>query len=155
MIEIQHIEDIVNSYLECTNCFLAEVKVTPDNAVTVEIDSDDVVSIDDCAALSRHIESQLNRDSEDFSLEVGSAGIGSPLRCVRQYRKNIGNEIEAQTRDGRKLSGVLKSADENSFVLSVEKRVKPEGAKRKVKVEENLTFSYEEIKKAKYLIRFK
>jgi ribosome maturation factor RimP len=155
MIDKKLIEDIVNGYLERTNYFLVEVKVSPENAITVEVDSDDTVAIDDCAAISRHIESQLDRDREDFELEVGSTGISSPFRTVRQYRKNIGKEIEVLTRAGKKLTGILKSADDNGFVLTVEKQIKPEGAKRKVKIEEDLTFHYEEIKKANYLIRFK
>jgi len=155
MIDKKLIEDIVNGYLERTNYFLVEVKVSPENAITVEVDSDDTVAIDDCVAISRHIESQLDRDREDFELEVGSTGISSPFRSVRQYRKNIGKEIEVLTRAGKKLTGILKSADDNGFVLTVEKQIKPEGAKRKVKIEEDLTFHYEEIKKANYLIRFK
>ncbi|MDR1562840.1 MAG: ribosome assembly cofactor RimP [Dysgonamonadaceae bacterium] len=155
MIDKQNIECIVNHYLERTNHFLVEVKVTPDNVITVEIDSDNPVAIDDCVALSRHIESQMNRETEDFSLEVGSAGIGSPLRNVRQYHKNIGNELEVLTINGKKLTGILKSVNEKEFVLTIEKLEKQDNIKRKVRIKEDLTFGYEEIKKANYLIRFK
>jgi len=155
MIEKRVIEELVNGYLERTNYFLVEVKVSPENDITVEIDSDDAASIDDCATLSRFIESKLDRNSEDYSLEVGSAGIASPLRCLRQYRKYIDKEVEILTRDGRKLTGLLKSADDDQITITVEKTIKPEGAKRKIKTQEDLTLNYNEIKKANYLIRFK
>ena len=121
----------------------------------MEIDNDEAVSIDDCVELSRYIEEHLDRDAEDFELEVGSAGITSPFKVLRQYEKNVGNEVEVLTRNGVKLTGVLKSADEDSFVVTVTKQVKPEGAKRKITVEEDQTYTYNEIKYTKYLIRFK
>ena len=121
----------------------------------MEIDNDDAVSIDDCVELSRYIEEHLDRDAEDFELEVGSAGITSPFKVLRQYKKNIGNEVEVLTKNGVKLSGLLKSANEEGFVVTVTKQVKPEGAKRKVTIEEDLPYTYNEIKYTKYLIRFK
>lgn len=92
---------------------------------------------------------------EDFELEVGSAGITSPFKVLRQYVKNIGNEVEMLLKSGTKLTGVLKSADENGVVVTVEKQVKPEGAKRKVTVREDQSYTFDEIKYTKYLIRFK
>ena len=97
----------------------------------------------------------LDRDVEDYELEVGSAGITSPFKVLRQYVKNIGNEVEMLLKNGSKLTGVLKSADENGVVVSVEKKVKPEGAKRKVTVVEDESYTFDEIKYTKYLIRFK
>ena len=92
---------------------------------------------------------------EDYELEVGSAGITSPFKVLRQYIKNIGNEVEMLLKSGVKLTGVLKAADEQGLVVTVEKQVKPEGAKRKMTVDEDLSYTYEEIKYTKYLIRFK
>ena len=74
---------------------------------------------------------------------------------MRQYQKNIGNEVEVLTKKGHKLSGVLKSASDDEFAIAISKKVKPEGAKRKKEVSEVLQFRYEEIKYTKYLIRFK
>jgi ribosome maturation factor RimP len=101
------------------------------------------------------LEEHLDRDVEDYELEVGSAGITSPFKVLRQYVKNIGNEVEMLLKNGSKLTGVLKSADENGVVVSVEKKVKPEGAKRKVTVVEDESYTFDEIKYTKYLIRFK
>ena len=146
---------MVDNYLQDTEMFLVDVLIRPGNIIVVEVDSDEGVSIDDCIALSRNIESKLDRDVEDFELEVGSAGVTSPFKMPRQYQKNIGNEVELLTKSGQKLSGILKSSDDNGFVVTVTKMVKPEGAKKKMAIEEGLTFAYDDVKYTKYLIRFK
>lgn len=155
MISKELIQEIVEKEIEGTSMFLVEVAIRPGNKIMVEIDKDTGVSIEECMALSRGIESHFDRDVEDFELEVGSAGLTSPLRLPRQYQKNEGNEVEVLTKDGRKLYGVLQSSDNNGFVLLISKQEKPEGAKRKITVEEELQFSYDEVKHTKYLIRFK
>jgi len=155
MIEKDLIKDITEKFIEDTNMFLVDVSVRPGNIIVIEIDSDQGVGIDDCIALSRAVESELDRDVEDFELEVGSAGITSPFKIPRQYQKNIGNEVEVLTKNGQKLSGILKSSDESGFVVVITKMVKPEGAKKKVAVEEELPFAYDDVKYTKYLIRFK
>lgn len=155
MIEQNIIKDIVEQYIQGTPMFVVDVAVRPGNVIVVEIDSDDPIGIDDCIALSKYIESKLDRDEEDFELEVGSSGLSSPFKIPRQYVKNIGNEVEVLTKKGQKLSGILKSAAEKGFVITVKKKVKPEGSKKKVEMEEDFPFGYEEIKYTKYLIRFK
>jgi ribosome maturation factor RimP len=155
MIEKEFISNIVEQHLDGTTTFLVDVTVRPGNIIVVEIDSDEGVCIDDCIALSRDIESHLDRETEDFELEVGSSGITSPFKIPRQYRKNVGNEVEALTKSGQKLSGILKSCDDNGFVVTVTKMVKPEGAKKKIAVEEDFSFEYNNVKYTKYLIRFK
>ena len=144
----------INSGLEGTDMFLVDATVGSDNRIVVEIDSDSSVDIDSCAALSRKVEEVFDRDVEDYELEIGSAGLTSPLRVPRQYLKNIGNQVEVLTRDGRKLKGNLESAYDGGFTITVQKKVKPEGAKRPVMVDEPLTFGYDEIKYTKYLIEF-
>ena len=72
----------------------------------------------------------MNREDEDYELEVGSAGIGQPFKVLQQYINHIGKEVEVLAKDGRKLSGVLKEADEQHFVVTIQKKVKEEGAKR-------------------------
>lgn len=155
MIDKALITDIVEDYLISSDIFLVDIAIRPSNIIIVEIDSVEGVSIDNCIALSKHIESKLDREEDDFELEVGSAGITSPFKIPRQYQKNIGNEVEVLSKDGRKLSGILKSNDSEGFVLTLTKMVKPDGAKKKIAVEEDLSFKYDEIKYTKYLIRFK
>ena len=155
MIEKKVVSQLIEEKLASSSNYLVDVVIKPGNLIVADIDNDEAVCIDDCAELSRHLEEHLDRDVEDYELEVGSAGITSPFKVLRQYVKNIGNEVEMLLKNGSKLTGVLKSADENGVVVSVEKKVKPEGAKRKVTVIEDESYTFDEIKYTKYLIRFK
>lgn len=155
MIDKEALAEVVKANLG-DNLFLVSVEVGADNRIVVEIDSyEGSVNIDDCVAINRAVEAALDRDKEDYELEVGSAGLTSPLKVTAQYVKNIGNDVEVLTADGRKLKGVLKAADDEKFTIVVTKKVKPEGAKRPVMVDEDVTFDYNEIKYTKYLIQFK
>ncbi|MDD2436746.1 MAG: ribosome assembly cofactor RimP [Massilibacteroides sp.] len=155
MIDKNEIIRLAEEQLASTSNYLVDVQVNPGNLIVVEIDNDEAVGIDDCVALSRHIENGLNREVEDFELEVGSAGITLPLKVLRQYKKYVGKEVELLLTKGVKVIGKLKFADEIGVVVVVEKKVKPEGAKRKVLVEEEQAYAFEEIKYTKYLLRFK
>ncbi|WP_102407809.1 ribosome assembly cofactor RimP [Parabacteroides bouchesdurhonensis] len=155
MIEKNVVIRLVEEKLATSDNFLVDVVIKPGNLIIVEIDNDEAVCIDDCAELSRYLEEHLDRDVEDYELEVGSAGITSPFKVLRQYTKNVGNEVEMLLKNGTKQTGVLKSADENGVVITVEKQIKPEGAKRKVTVPEDQPYTFDEIKYTKYLIRFK
>ena len=155
MIEKSKITQLAEDYLASSSNYLVDVVIKPGNLIIVEIDNDDAVCIEDCVALSRYLEDNLDREAEDFELEVGSAGVTSPFKVLRQYLKNVGNEVEVLLKNGIKLSGLLKSADDKGIVLSLEKQVKPEGAKRKVTVQEDVIYTFDEIKNTKYLIRFK
>ena len=155
MIDRNIVSGIVNEWLEDKEYFLVDVSVSPDDKIVVEIDHAEGVWIDDCVELSRFIESKLDREEEDYELEVGSAGIGQPFKVLKQYLIHIGKEVEVLTRDGKKLEGVLKDANEENITLTVLKKVKPEGAKRPKLVEEDMTYTYNDIKYTKYLISFK
>ena len=155
MIEKAVVTQLVEEHLQASNPYLVDVTIKPGNYIVVEIDSDDSVSIDDCVALSQYSEAHLDRDVEDYELEVGSAGITSPFKVLRQYQKNIGNEVEMLLKSGAKKVGVLTAVDLSGATISVEKKVKPEGAKRPVMVTEEEKYPFEEIKYTKYLIRFK
>ena len=155
MISKDSIYQAVEQFIVDTDYFLVDIKVTPDNRVMVEIDSFEGVKIDFCAELNRHIESQIDREIEDYDLEVGSAGLTEPFKVQKQYEKNLGNEVETLTKEGKKFNGILKEVDATGFVLEIEKSEKPEGAKRKILISEDLTFTYDDIKTTKYIIRFK
>lgn len=155
MIDKNVVTRIVEEWLEGKDYFLVDVTVTPDDKIVVEIDHAEGVWIDDCVDLSRYIESKLNREVEDYELEVGSAGIGQLFKVLQQYIIHIGKEVEVQDKDGKKWTGVLVDANESNFTITVQTKVKPEGAKRPKLVEQNVTFTYDEIKYTKYLISFK
>ena len=97
--------------------FIVDVSVGPGNAISVIIDSDEGLSIDKCIEMSRHIEHQFDREVEDFSLEVSSPGLTQPFKVLRQYLKNLEKEVEIVTAKGDKITGILKSAGEESFVI--------------------------------------
>ena len=105
--------------------------------------------------MSRFIEAHLNRDEEDFELEVGSAGLGQPFKVAQQYVNFIGKEVEVLGADGKKVQGVLKSVDGNDFVVGVQEKVHVEGKKRPVMQEVEHTYRMDEVKYTKYLINFK
>ena len=155
MIKKELVCQIVDEWLEGKDYFLVEVVVTPDGKIVVVIDHKDGVWIEDCVELSRYIVSKLNREEEDFELEVGSAGIGQPFKVIQQYYNHLGEEVEVLTKEGKKFAGVLKAVEENRFTISIEKKVKQEGAKRPKLLEEDESFTYDGIKYTKYLISFK
>ncbi|MCZ8372771.1 ribosome assembly cofactor RimP [Phocaeicola acetigenes] len=155
MIDKNVVTRIVNEWLEGKDYFLVDITVSPDDKIVVEIDHAEGVWIDDCVELSRYIESKLNREEEDYELEVGSAGIGQPFKVLKQYLIHIGTDVEVLAKDGKKYVGVLSDANEENFTITVETKIKPEGAKRPKLVEQDITFTYEEIKYTKYLISFK
>ena len=155
MIDKNVVTRIVEEWLEGKDYFLVDFTVTPDDKIVVEIDHAEGVWIDDCVDLSRYIESKLNREVEDYELEVGSAGIGQPFKVLQQYIIHIGKDVEVLDKDGKKWTGVLAEANEANFTITVQTKVKPEGAKRPKLVEQNVTFTYDEIKYTKYLISFK
>ncbi|MDR1516680.1 MAG: ribosome assembly cofactor RimP [Dysgonamonadaceae bacterium] len=148
---IRHAEE----FLDGSPDYLVDVLINPGNVITVEIDNDSGVNIDDCIKLSRHLETKLDRDTEDFELTVTSVGLTSPFKTLRQYKKYAGKEVELLTKKGQKLSGTLKTADENGCTITVTKKVRLEGAKRKTEVQEDFSFAYDELKYTKYLIGFK
>ncbi len=155
MIEKDVLITLAEEYLKDTPNYLVDLTVGAGNSLTVEIDNDEGVDIDDCVALSRHLESKLDRNSEDFELTVTSTGLTSPFKTRRQYRKYAGKEVEVLTRAGIKTAGILRSSDGEGFTLTVTRKVKQEGAKRKTMVEEDLHLAYDDVKYTKYLIRFK
>ena len=155
MLDKSIVSQIVESYLQESEHYLVDLKVNQDNRIQVEIDSFNGVSLDDCVALNRFLESKLDREVEDFELEVSSAGLSSPFKVLKQYEKNIGKEVEVLTTEGKKLAGILSSVSTDAVVLTVEKAIKEEGAKRKKTIQEEITLSFKNIKTTKLIIRFK
>lgn len=154
MIDKQNVSSLVERWLEGKDYFLTDLTVSEDDRIVVEIDHKDGVWIDDCVDLSRYIESNLDRDVEDYELEVGSAGIGKPFKVLQQYVNNVGNEVEVLLRDGTKLKGVLKDAGEAGFTVTAKKKVRPEGAKRPQLVDEDVSLAYGDAKEVKAVITF-
>ena len=155
MIEVGVVKALVEEWLSGKDYFLTDLTISPDDRIVVEIDHKDGVWIEDCVELSRFIESGLDREREDFELEVGSAGIGQPFKVLRQYRIHQGDRVEVLKADGKKLVGVLGEADEQGFTLTVTEKVKLEGKKRPELVDRDYRLAFNEVKHTKYLIDFK
>lgn len=154
MIDKTALTAFIEGRLENTDLYLVDVEVTPANEIRVEIDSDASVDIDRCVELTREIEQEFDRDVEDYELEVGSAGLTSPFKVLRQYEKNIGNEVEVLAADGRKYRGLLREAAPETFTVVCEEKRKPEGAKRPVVEKVERIFAYGDVKYTKYLLQF-
>ena len=155
MIDKQRVIELTQEWLADKEYFMVDVTISKDDKITVEIDHADGVWIEDCADLSRHIESGLSRETEDYELEVGSAGLGQPFKVLQQYIIHIGKEVEVLSKAGKKFKGTLLRADEQEFVIAVSKKEKVEGNKRPRIVEEETTFGYGDVKYTKYIINFK
>ena len=155
MIDKNVVKNLVDEWLTGKDYFLTDLTVSADDRIVVEIDHKEGVWIKDCVELSRFIEDHLNRDEEDFELEVGSAGIGQPFKVHRQYEIHQGDRVEVLTKEGRKLTGVLKEVTPETFTLTIEEKMKEEGAKRPKLVERDLTFGFGDVTSTKYLIDFK
>lgn len=150
----QTLKEFVEKNIADTDCFVTEVKISPNGDILVEIDSDTRVDIDYVADLSRKIEEEFAPAIDDFNLEVGSAGLTSPLRMPRQFAKNIGNDVEVLGCDGKKYHGTLTAADDNGFTIETEEKVRHEGAKKPVKEIVSRTFGYADAKSVVYDLKF-
>ena len=155
MIDCRKIVEVAECHLEGTDMFVVGCTCSPANEVELLIDSDTSVDIDACVGLSRAVESAFDRDEEDFSLTVASAGIGSELKCLRQYRKLVGQSVEVLLKNGIKILAVLDGADDEGVDISYDERQTVEGRKRKQIVRVTRRYAYDEIKYTREWLDFK
>jgi ribosome maturation factor RimP len=149
------VEDLLSLALdEYSNIFLVELKISADKTISVTLDGDEEVNVKDCINISKAIEGELDREEEDFSLEVASAGVGSPLKFPRQYLKNIGRKLEVVSKDGLKYEGALTDVVEGHIKLEWKQREPKPFGKGKVTVTKNKTLSFDEISQTKVIIKF-
>lgn len=154
MIDKSIVKTLVDEWLEGKEYFLTDLTISADDRIVVEIDHKDGVWIEDCVALSRHIEDGLNRDEEDFELEVGSAGIGQPFKVRRQYEIHVGDPVEVLTTAGRKLRGTLKELGDDTLTLTCQEKVKREGEKRPKLEDVDHVMPMTEVKECRYHLDF-
>lgn len=153
--DIDKIKEIAGRALEGSDMFVVDCTCTPSNEITLTIDSDTHVTIDACAALSQAIEAELDRDEEDFSLTVTSAGIGEELRSLRQYRKLVGSPVEVLLCSGVKILAVMDAVDDEGVTLSYDEKVAVEGKKRKELRHVVRRFAFDEIKYTREYLDYK
>ena len=149
------IEELLSGFLaERPDLFLIDLKISAGDDITVILDGDNGVSLQDCLDASRAIEFNMDREDHDFSLQVMSAGLSEPLSSERQFRKNIGRDLDILMNDSTKIEGELAKVDDEKITLILRYRKPKEVGRGKVDVEEEKEIPYSEIKKALVAIKF-
>ncbi|NCP44865.1 MAG: ribosome assembly cofactor RimP [Flavobacteriales bacterium] len=145
--------DLITPTLEEKKYFVVTLEVRPGNNILIEIDSADGVKISDCVSVSKAIENNLDRENEDFELQVSSPGLDKPFKVIQQYEKNIGKDVQIQTLENKIEKGKLLSVNNINITVEIERKVK-EGKKKKTIIE-NKVFNFNQIKETKIIISFK
>jgi len=155
MVNIEEVKKLVVDEIEDTDVVLVDIQISATNNISILLDSFEGVTITKCIEISRLVEGSLDREKEDFALEVSSYGIVHPFILPLHYLKNVNKKIEVYCKDGRNLRGILKSVDlsddkKNIKLIEIlnKKKVKLEGKKKKVEVEEITRLEGSEIQKA-------
>ncbi len=146
-------ELLKEAFEENDSLFLISLKIEDQNHILIVIDGDKGVSVNDCIAVSRKIEHNIDREEIDFSLEVTSAGVSEPLKLPRQYKKNIGRNLEVRT-NSNKFEGNLVAVNEDGIVLSWQAREPKPVGKGKITVNKETNIAFQEIEEAKVVITF-
>lgn len=150
MIEKSNIEKLINEFIKGTGLFLVAVKVSSSNKITVLADTLKGITIDECASLHRHIMNSLDRDADDFELQVSSPGLDMPFGVIEQYYKNQGKKVEVVDNEGAKLTGVLKNVTSGGFELETEVKVK--GKTKEIKEQ---SFNFDQVKSTRVILTIK
>jgi ribosome maturation factor RimP len=149
------IRKFIEEGIEGTDVFIVELTVSEQNHIHVVADADSGLSIDKCVAVSRSIEGRLDREVEDFELQVTSPGLSNPLKVIRQYKKNVGRGLKVRTVEEESLEGTLVEATDEGIVLEHSFKQRIEGRKKKEIITERIPLAYDRIKEAKVMISFK
>ncbi len=154
--KISEIIDAVEAAVVARGCFIVETNVSKDNDVEIVLESEkaDVV-MDDCVGISRVFEESFDREKEDYSLTVTSAGLDRPFKVLKQYQKAVGTEVEVALKGGRKFVAELVAADGDTVTMKYAQRESVDGKKKKELVEHVDTFGYDEINSVRPHVDFK
>ncbi len=154
MIDKELVRKLVSEKLD-DKMFLVDISITENNVIHVFVDSYNGLTIDQCVSISRHVEHSLDREQEDFELQVSSPGLTEKFKVKQQFFKYTGRSVNVVTLAGPELEGVLLSAGEDKIVLETSSRELVEGKKKKQVVIKQHHLKYNEIKSAKAVISFK
>ena len=156
MIKQSTIQQLVEEKIEGTDVFIIDITVSSSNQIKVILDADSGLSIDKCVEISRYIERNFDRDEEDFTLSVSSAGVDEGLKLPRQYKKNIGRELRVQLKgDHKKIQGVLSDVGNSGILLERKEKKRVEGRKKKEWVTTKIEPEFNDIEEAKVIVSFK
>ena len=152
---VSDVKDALQSEIVARGCFLVDVSVSKDNDIVVTIESENgKIELDDCVALSRYFESQFDREKEDYSLTMTSAGLDQPFKVLKQFQKAVGTKVEVQVKGGRKMVALLEAVDEESVTLKYSVKEAVEGKKKKELVEHVDRFTMDQINSVRPFIEF-
>ena len=152
---VSEIRDAICDEIVARKCYIVDVTVSKDNDVEITIESEEgTVELDDCVAVSRHFESKFDREQEDYSLTVTSAGLDQPFKVLKQYLKAVGTKVEVMLKGGKKMVATLTAADEESITLSYTAKEAVEGKKKKELVEHNDRFTMDQVNAVRPHIEF-
>ena len=152
---VSEIKDALQSELVARGCFLVDVSVSKDNDIVVTIESEEgKIELDDCVALSRYFETQFDREKEDYSLTMTSAGLDQPFKVLKQFVKAVGTKVEVQLKGGKKMVALLDAADEESVTLKYSVKEAVEGKKKKELVEHVDRFTMDQVNSVRPFIEF-
>lgn len=140
--------------IERSHLFLIDLSINDANKISIVLDGDNGVSLQDCIDVSRSVEADLDREEQDFSLEVASAGLSSPLKFVRQYKKNLGRSLKVKTISSEEIEAKLTAVDDEKITLEWQAREPKKIGKGKETVEKKLDLPYESIKEAIVIVSF-
>ena len=153
--KISDIIDAIEGEIVARGLFLIEVTVSKDNDVEITIESEEgIVELEDCVALSRYFESRFDREQEDYSLTVTSAGLDQPFKVLKQYLKSVGKKVEVQLKGGKKMVALLEAADQESITLKYSQKEAVEGKKKKEIVEHADRFTMDQVNSVRPFIEF-
>lgn len=154
MIRKEDIENVIEHQITEKGIFQVSLSVSPQNRIKLVVDKLEGIKIEECIQLSRLIEKSLDRDTEDFELEVTSPGIGQNFKVKQQYLKAVDKDVKITLNDNSEHKGKLKYADEEKLILEAIEKVKQEGQKKKKEILKDITLEYDQIKQAKEIINF-
>ena len=154
MITKEDVLAIVRQKVEDDGNFIVEVEVSPSNEIRIVVDSENGIPISYCEEIDALVETSLDREKEDYSLEVSSAGICAEFKVFGQFRKNIGNKVEVTMPNGAWVRGVLVDADETGFDIETEEKKKVEGEKKKQVVKTVTHYDLAAVKSVRDIIEF-
>lgn len=152
---VSEIKDAICSEIVAQNCYLVDVTVSKDNDIEITIETEEGrIELDTCVAISRYFETQFDREKEDYSLTVTSAGLDQPFKVLKQYQKAVGSKVEVQIKGGKKMVATLTAVDEESITLNYTAKEAVEGKKKKEFVEHNDRFTMDQINSVRPYIEF-
>jgi ribosome maturation factor RimP len=154
MINKQTIISLIEAHFEGTDKFIVDVKVLTGNKIEIYIDAPNHIVIADCVELSRFIEGNLDREKEDFELQVSSPGATESFKVIEQYRKYKETKVKVVTKEGQKHEGIIKEVNDDNFVIEETRREKKTLGKGNQTVIENIEIKYNNVKATKSVLPF-